>query len=184
MRRILMALGLTSLSMQAMAVDMIGSSLTFLRAYPTTTTPYWANSTQTTTVAAGPTDLIDWYSGPGNTGFHLTVDPEATTITFQLLSGSTFIGSQGTFDGFTVSGFGAALSSVTVASNATGLTVTPSILSPNVLGVSLDGNNAVAGFTLSVTLVPEPSAALMLAAGLLAMAWKRTASRQSARNTV
>ena len=183
MRHFLIAAVLAGSSFPSLAADMLGSTLTFLRAYPTSTTPFWSNSTKVTTVAAGPGDLIDWYQAPGDSGFHLTVNPEATTITFQLLSASSWIDGGGTFDGIVITGFGAALSAAAVATNSTGLTVVPTIAAPGELRVGLHGSHGVSGFTLNVSLVPEPSPSLLLAAGLLAVGWMRLTARRKARRT-
>lgn len=179
MRRIFAAVVLGASTLPALAAGMIGSTLTFLRAYPTPETPFWSNSTETTTVAVGDGDVIDWYASLPSSGFHLTVDPEAETITFNLLTPSSFVSTDATFDGFVVSGFDAAVVSTSVAGNATGLTITPTIGSSNELHIALSGSNSANGFTLSVSLIPEPTAAMLLSIGLAGIAWRRSVERRS-----
>jgi PEP-CTERM motif len=167
-------------STQATAADLLGDTLTFDRRYPAVETPVWNNPTQTTTVVAGTGDLIDWFDN-FTTGFHMTVDPEATTIRFTLISPSSFLGGAGVFDGFRITGFGADVVAVSVTDNSTGLGIDTSfgarIIDLNVLA---GPNNANSGFTLNVSVVPEPASAALLLAGLLGVAGVAARRRRSA----
>ena len=154
----------------AVAADLLGDTLQFDRRFPTPTTPYWPNPSQTTTVQAGTADTIYWYSGFDN-GFHLTIDPEASTISFTLITSSLFQGNNApTFDGFRITGFDTDLLTVTASDNTTGMNLTTSF-SLRVIDVDLSGPNiASGGFTLNVALVPEPASAALLLAGLVGVA--------------
>ena len=170
-----MAAWATFAAPQAGAVGLIGDTLTFDRGYPTPDTPYWANPTQTTTVVAGDADLIDWSTD----GFHMTVDPEATTIRFTLITPSTFVGIPSVFDGFRITGFGHDITAVSLTDNTSNLSVAidfgPRVIDLNLLGA----NSANGGFTLNVAVVPEPASAALLLAGLLGVAGVAARRRRS-----
>jgi hypothetical protein len=149
----------------AAAQGLVGDTLTFNRAYPTPTTPYWTVPMQVTTVAADASDLVDWYSD-GTSGFHLTIDPGAETIVFRLISASSFIGLGPQFDGFRVTGFGSDIVSADVAANDSGLSLATSFAG-RVLDIDLRGSNfgGSTGFTITVA-VPEPGTWAMWLAGM------------------
>jgi hypothetical protein len=148
----------------AAAQGLVGDTLTFNRAYPTPTTPYWTVPMQVTTVAADASDLVDWYSD-GTSGFHLTIDPGAESIVFRLISASSFIGLGPQFDGFRVTGFGSDIVSADVAANDSGLSLATSFAG-RVLDIDLRGSNfgGSTGFTITVA-VPEPGTWAMWLAG-------------------
>jgi hypothetical protein len=160
------------LALPASATDLLGDTLTFNRRYPTVDTPYWPNHTVSTTAAAGTSDRIQWYSN-GNSGFLLTVDPEATSIRFNLVSPSSFIGNGNPppFDGFTITGFGAPLTAAWITNNDSGLALTTS-WTAQTLEIDLQGSNigGSTGFTVNVTLVPEPATAALMLLGAAALA--------------
>lgn len=157
-------------SFPTFAQSLIGDTLDFNRSYPTPGTPFagWLVNTRSTTVANGTVDLIDWYAN-GNSGFHLTVDANASTVTFDLLTASSFLTSGAQFDGFTITGFDRDISFVNVASNDTGLTISLSN-GPRHIDIGLNGSNSINAFTLNVGVVPEPQTWALFAGGLLAIA--------------
>lgn len=131
------------------AQGLVGERLTFSRAYPSLSTPYWNPSSMTTTVTTGSADLITWTWVPGVSGTTF-IDPEASSISW---SGSTseYIGSRSQFDGFVVSGFSRDIDSVSVqSSGGFNIDLVPSARS---FTVNLSGKGS--GFTLAVRLVPE-----------------------------
>lgn len=164
----------------AQASTMLGDTLLFQRAYPTPTTPYWANDDESTTVTAGNADRIDWFANFTD-GFFLRVDPEATRIVWNLVSPSTFIGQpNGVFDGFVITGFSSDIVGVSLLSNDSGLAVSLSH-SAREVQVSLSGANAggPTGFEIGLQFapVPEPGTWALMLAGLAGIARQARRSR-------
>lgn len=157
--------GLLVFSHAANGEGLIGETLTFARAYPTTTTPYWNPSSTTTTVTAGTDDVITWKWLPGASGT-TSINPEATNITW---SGTTsqYIGNQTTFDGFIVSGFNSDIASVSVL-NSGGFTID---IAPTLRSFSVNLSGTGSSFVLDVQLapVPEPSAVALVVTGFIAL---------------
>ena len=162
------------------ATNLIGSSLTFSRVYPTTTTPYldsWVNnanvavSPATTVVAVGSLDSLNW--SPTASVIFATLDPEALSITFSLPQASIYGGNSSTFDGFRISGISFDMASVTSsASLPAGVLIGTSFSNTVVrtIDVNLNGNYlAGTRFTVNITPVPEPGTYAMLLAGLAAV---------------
>jgi hypothetical protein len=158
----------------AQAADMLGDTLLFQRAYPTPTTPYWNNDDESATVVAGSADRIDWYANFTN-GFFLRVDPEATSIGWNLVSPSTFVGvAGGEFDGFVITGFSNDIVGVSVLSNNSGLAPFIAFTAREVQ-VSLRGNNfgGDTGFVLGIEFapaIPEPGTWALMLAGMAGVA--------------
>jgi len=127
-------------------------------------------SPSSTVVAAGPSDAVSWTaSGVA------TIDPEANSLIFDLF-GDTRYGGQapGVFDGNRISGFGRDIQSATVAAYGGPLAMAVDCgngPSGRNLTVNLEGPIASSNdvFSVDVTLVPEPSVAAMMLAGLAAV---------------
>ena len=156
------------------AEGLVGETLTFTRAYPTTSTPYWDPSSTTTTVIAGGGDVIHWKWLPGVSG-STDIDPEVSSIQW---SGtySEYIGSQSTFDGFVVSGFSQDIASVGVLSSG-GFLID---IKRNLRSFEVNLNGQGSQFSLDVRLapVPEPSSLFMVAAGVCVLALRRMHDRK------
>lgn len=120
-------------------------------------------------VVAGNADLIDWFDD-FTSGFHRTVNPEATTIRFTFITPSSFVGPAGVLDGFRITGFDADIAAVSLSDNDSGMTAVTTF-GPRVIDLNLNGLNlANGGLTLNVAVVPEPASAALLLAGLPGMA--------------
>jgi hypothetical protein len=158
-------------SVPARAANMLGDTLSFERLYPDLSTPYGPPfSPSSTVVAAGPSDAVSWTaSGVA------TIDPEANSLIFDLF-GDTSYGGQapGVFDGYRISGFGRDIQSATVAAYGGPLAIAVGFgngPSGRYLTVNLEGHIGSSNdvFSVDVTLVPEPSVAAMMLAGLAAV---------------
>lgn len=158
------------------ASDLLGETLTFSRAYPTTDTPYWNPSSTTTTVTAGTADAIVWKWVPGISGTTI-IDPESNSIAWSGYT-SQYIGGQSVFDGFVVSGFSRDITSVNVVDPG-GFSIE---LAPTLRSFAVNLSGFGSGFTVNVQLspVPEPSAVVMIGAGLLALSLGKRFSRRTA----
>ena len=162
--------GLISTLNLAHASGLIGETLTFSRAYPTPSTPYWSPTTKSTTVATGESDLINWQWFPGGSGTTF-INPEDSTISWSG-SFSQYIADPSTFDGFIISGFSRDILSVSVTDYG-GFTIdlSPSLRS---FGINLSGFGS--GFKIDVQLapVPEPISVLLAAVGLFTLGISRS----------
>lgn len=149
------------------APTLLGDTISFLRAYPSTSTPY-GPLIPDTTVAAGISDQVTWSStSPA------TFDPEANSITLSFGSITSYIGAGATFDGFVISGLDNDIASVSLGGNSSGLTVD---LTHNLRSIFVDLNGSTisgGSFTFAVNLadtvsnVPEPSTLALLASTLI-----------------
>lgn len=155
----------------AAETTLLGDTISFLRAYPNTSTQY-LSSIPDTTVSAGTSDQVSWIVS-GIT--YATFDPEALSIDISLAY-SGYGGPGAAFDGYVISGFDHDIQSI-AATNGTGYSVTSTLLGPRAIAINLVG---LSSGTLSIELtlaqqVPEPaSVGLMLAGlGLVAVAVRR-----------
>ena len=171
-RQALVSAALVASAGSALAeVTLIGDTLSFLRAYPDTTTQYLA-SIPDTVVMTGTSDQVSWIVNGGIN--YTTFDPEALQIhlTANVISG--YVGGSN-FDGYVISGFDHDITSFTLA-NPTGFSATLSLLDPRKLAINLSGISS-GTMTIGLTLapVPEPASTVMMVAGLglLAMAARR-----------
>jgi PEP-CTERM motif len=163
----------------AVAADLIGDTLSFLRAYPNLETRY-GQAISDSTVVSGMDDQVTWKfaaNGPAA----LTIDPEADHIRFSFPVRFVTEGSTTIFDGVVISGFDRAIQSVSLLDNTAGGTV---LLShgPHEIQVNLSGTFlANQSFAIGVSVVPEPaSMALMaLGVGLLALRLRRHAAQRA-----
>ena len=164
----------------AMAADLLGDTLSFMRAYPNTSTRYGA-AIANTTVAVGTTDQVGW-NLTGVAPFFVLINPEPDHIifTFPVING---MGSGGSlFDGYVITGFDSDIASVSVANNTTGQSVLASA-GLRQIDVALSGTfPANQSFALAVSLVPEPASAVLLALGIgaLLLRSRRTEAAQGA----
>lgn len=167
-RAVLTALCIGSAAAANAAPSLLGDTISFLRAYPTTTTQF-GPSIPETTVAAGVSDAVTWS--------YITIDPEADRIFFKLPDATSFGGSGLTFDGFVIGGLDHDIASVSVLSNTTGFDIE---VKHTLRSIEVNLNNPsptyksgdwVIGVQLSgpVSNVPEIESASMLSLGLLAM---------------
>jgi hypothetical protein len=160
-RRLLLA-GLVAFCGAVSAEGLIGETLTFSRAYPTPTTPFWSPSSTTTTVAEGFSDQIVWQWVPGVSGV-TTINPEASAIAWGGWPGE-YIGEGEVFDGFVVSGFSRDIASVeVVSSGGFAIELTPGARS---FGVSLRGVGSSFALAVQLVPVPEPHTFVLAFAGL------------------
>lgn len=173
-------LAATTLTGTAQATDLIGETLSFLRAYPNTETGY-GQPIADTTVAAGVGDRVTWDYFVNAPTPWLVIDPEADRIVFSLSAAGITGGSSTLFDGVVVSGFDQVIQSVSLLDNTTGGTV---LLShgPHAIQVNLSGTfQANQSFAIGVSVVPEPaSMALMtMGAGMLVLRLRRRATSRA-----
>lgn len=163
----------------ALAADLIGDTLSFLRAYPNPETRY-GQEIADTTVAPGTADQVTWRFGTSGPAA-LTINPEADRIHFSFPVRFVTEGSASLFDGIVISGFDQTIQSVSLLDNNAGGTVRLSH-GPHELRVNLSGTfQANQSLAIGVSVVPEPaSMALMaLGAGMLALRMRRHAARRA-----
>jgi len=146
-------------------VNLLGDTLSFLRAYPNTATQYLA-SIPDTVVAAGTSDQVSWVINGGTLNV-TTFNPEAYEIhlTANVITG--YVGSASGFDGYVISGFDHDIQSFTL-NHATEFGVSISVLDPRSMAINLSGYG-VGTLTIGIALaqpVPEPASMAMMAAGL------------------
>lgn len=176
-RQSLVTAALVLSASSAMAdVTLLGDTLSFLRAYPDTSTKYLSDIPDTV-VTAGTSDQVSWIVGNVN---YATFDPEAGQIHLTI-NGSTYGIGPG-FDGYVVSGFDHDITSYTLT-NPTGFNTTVSLLDARTLAIHLAGSSS-GTMTIGLTLapVPEPATTALMAAGLglLAVAARRRARQSDA----
>jgi len=158
---------------------LLGDSLSFLRAYPDTSSQY-LSAIPDTIVVAGTSDRVSWIVS-GLT--YTTFDPEALRIDV-IFPVTADYGTPGPeFDGYVISGFDHDIQSFTVT-NGTGFAVTSTLLDPRTIAIDLTG---LSSGTYSIGLVmaqpvPEPANVALMAAGLGLLAL-RARRRAKALNT-
>lgn len=153
----------------AASVDMLGDTLSFVRAYPDIDTRF-GQPIPDTTVVAGIADRVNWLAPNGQ--LFATIDPEALTIQFDTRE-SIYEGTSTIFDGFIVSGFDHDIASVFVQGNTTNYSID---LQQGLrsFAMSLSGRSPIGGtITIGVTLadpvtnpVPVPATASLVLLGL------------------
>ena len=154
---------------------LLGDTISFLRAYPNTSTQY-SSSIPDTTVSAGTSDRVSWIVS-GQT--YTTFDPEALSI--GITTAYSGYGSPGSaFDGYVISGFDHDIQSIAVT-NGTSYTVMTTLLDPRTIAIDLKGLSS-GTFSIGLTFaqpIPEPaSVGLMLAGlGLVTVAVRRRRSQ-------
>jgi len=170
--RSIAAAALAASAFQAQAADLLGDTLTFTRAYPSPDTPFLTFNpvSVSTMVTADDSDSISWEISlfPGQPLYD--IDPGATGIEWQFTSTSAFVTGDGFFDGFVVTGFGNDIASVSLSGNTSSLDIQVSH-SERQIFIDLSGPySSGTGFALSVAVVPGPTSAALLTAGLVAVA--------------
>lgn len=173
MKATVAVLSLVSAAAATAAPTILGSTLSFLRAYPDQTTQY-LSSIPSTTVVAGTSDQVDWIA---NGLVYTTINPEADRINFFMFPPSGYSTGGSQFDGYVVSGFDYDIDTVSVLGNSSGLSIALSSglrsLSVGLSGISFGQS----GFSIGVTFVqppptgyvPEPTGIALSAIGLAAM---------------
>jgi len=144
-------------------VNLLGDTLSFMRAWPNVETQY-ISSIPDTVVAAGTSDQVSWIVSGSN---YLTFDPEAHEIRLFGNRTAAYGAGNSSFDGYVISGFDHDIQSFTLT-NSTSYGVTLSLLDPRSLAINLNGTSSGA-MTIGIALaqpVPEPASMAMLAAGL------------------
>jgi PEP-CTERM motif len=177
--RVAALLAAAAFNANAVAADLIGDTLSFLRAYPNLETRY-GQAISDSTVAPGMADQVTWRFAANGPAL-LAINPEADRIHFNFPVRFVTEGSATIFDGVVISGFDRAIQSVSLLDNTAGGTV---LLShgPHEIQVNLRGAfQANQSFAIGVSVVPEPaSMALMaLGAGVLALRMRRHAVRRA-----
>lgn len=147
----------------ASATDLLGDTLSFMRAYPDTSTQYGA-AIPDTTVVAGTGDEVGW-NLTGFAPFYVLINPEPDRIvfTFPVING---YGDPGRFDGYVITGFDYNITSVSVVDNTTGISV---MLGGDLRQINVDLSGTIpAGqsFAVAVSVVPEPASVVLLALGI------------------
>lgn len=146
-------------------VNLLGDTLSFLRAYPNAATQYLAPIPDTV-VAAGTSDQVSWVVNSGTLSV-TTFNPEAYEIQLTANVTSGYIGSGSRFDGYVISGFDHDIQSFTL-NHATGFGVSISLPDARSMAINLNGTSS-GTLTIGIALaqpVPEPASMVMLAAGL------------------
>ena len=151
----------------AKAADLLGDTLSFMRAFPNTSTQFGA-AIPNTTVAVGTADQVGW-NLTGVPPFFVLINPEPDRIvfTFPVLNG--YVTTPNVFDGYVITGFDFDIASVSVMNNTTGAAV---LLGggPRQITVDISGDaQATQSFTLAVSLVPEPNTVALFALGISAL---------------
>lgn len=170
-KRALVLMSLASLSGTVAAADLLGDTLSYLRAYPDTSTPFGVPIPDTT-VTVGTDDQVTW-DGLGAAPL-TAINPEPDRIIFTFVGQTSgYGGTPGIFDGYVISGFDHDIASFSVVNDTTGQSVvlTGTARSINVdLAGSFDPGRS---FEVAVSLVPEPAPAALFLAGLAAVALAR-----------
>ena len=162
----------------ATAVDLLGDTLSFRRAYPNTGAQY-GQDIPDTTVAVGTGDQVVWrFNALGNA---ITINPEPDRIIFSFPPDALFIGTTSVFDGFVVFGFDADIASISLIDNMTTMSVSLGnglrTFTVNLSGQSLPNTS----LAVAVSLVPEPNIAFLMLVGIVAIG--ATARRAASRVT-
>lgn len=155
----------------AAAPTMLGDTLTFHRVYPSVSTIYPPDFTPpTTVVASGSADAVQWIA---NGTHYATIDPEATSLIFDILAGQ-YLGSSSTFDGYRISGFSHDIDAVSLDYSGS-RTITPEFgIDAGVRYVAVNlGGNETSRFTLNIefaqSTVPEPQSHHLVFGALVAL---------------
>jgi hypothetical protein len=174
LRSVLAALCLCGATAAQAAPTLIGDTLSFLRAYPDTNTPF-GPAIPSTTVAAGTSDMVNWFS-------YVFIDPEADHISFQVPALTGFGLDGAPFDGFIVSGFDTDIDSVSLLSNTSNFVISLAHdLRSLAVNIGTGSTQYSSGtFVIAVTLadppitaVPEPGTAGLCGLGLAAALLRR-----------
>lgn len=155
----------TSLASQA-ATSLIGDTISFLRAYPNTTTQY-GNAIPDTTVVAGAADVVSWTFGSNATS--TTFDPEANSVRFDFLTATTYLTTGATFDGYVVSGIDATIDSLSILGNSTSYSVAALTHDGHSFRIALNGSSGPGSVVIGLqfaSAVPEPTSAMLALGGL------------------
>jgi hypothetical protein len=148
-------------------VTLLGDTLSFLRTYPTPTTPFtqWNPVQVSTTVTADASDTINWNAGNAP----ITINPGADQIVFTFLTTTSYVSSGGVFDGFVITGFSHDIVSASVLSQTIpGLVVLD--VSARQLNLGIDsGTLAGQNVVLQVSAVPESGIWALMLGGMTAL---------------
>jgi hypothetical protein len=162
----------------ASALDLLGNTLSFMRAYPDTSTQFGA-AIPNTTVAVGTADQVGW-SFSGSSPFSVLINPEPSNIIFTFPVTNGYITTPGVFDGYVITGFNIDIASVSVMSNTTGAAVSLGG-GPREITIDLSGlTGAAQSFTLAVSVVPEPASVALLVAGFGALVLRLRSTAKAA----
>lgn len=141
----------------AIAVNLIGETLTFRRAYPNIDTDF--RPAVMTTVTADNSDLVKLQQITFEQQYHWWINPDADSIFIDVNRGSIMLGSNTIFDGIVISGFSTPIINASFTTNDPSfvydLTFDSSRIYLNLTG-AFDGSEYI-DIQVQTQAVPEPT---------------------------